>query len=113
MKASIEKQGDITVVVLAGTVNLEVTDPFRQVCLTHLLHEKLVFNMKDLNFVGSTGLTLFVGVIKEVNNLNDFGLKVVGAKPEFRRLIQAQIDEGPLHFYDEMSMALGSFGFMS
>lgn len=108
MKAAVKKMGDVTVISIEGVLEIEHTQPFRQICLKKFIGEKLVFNMKSANFVGSTGLQSFLDTVKTLDSSNSFGLKVVGAKPEFRRLL-ANIETQKLTFFEEVNAAVLAF----
>ncbi len=108
MKAGVKKMGDVTVISIEGKLEIEHTQPFRQICLQKFVGQKLVFNMHSANFVGSTGLQSFLDTVKTIDSSNSHGLKMVGVKPEFRRLL-ANIEAQRLSFFDEVQSAVQSF----
>jgi anti-anti-sigma factor len=87
MEAKFYQKGEITVVALSGRLEIEKNHAFRQACMQSLKGKKVVFCMKDLNFVGSTGIQGFFQVIREFNHSNSFRAKIAELKPDFHRLL--------------------------
>ncbi|MBX9769511.1 MAG: STAS domain-containing protein [Bdellovibrionales bacterium] len=87
MRANVKTLGSVTVVNLAGYISFESTEPFRNVCLKHLIDKEVVFDFSALSFVGSCGIQDFLGVIREhrASAVTPARLSAVG--PEFRRLL--------------------------
>ena len=56
VQAKIRKDGDITVVELKGRLDFETAEPFRETCSDVLTNSKVVFNLSELSFVGSSGI---------------------------------------------------------
>lgn len=108
MKAAVKRMGDVTVISIEGVLEIEHTQPFRQICIQKFVGQKLVFNMRSASFVGSTGLQSFLDTVKTIDASNSYGLKMVGVKPEFRRLL-ANIETQKLSFFDEVNSAVQSF----
>lgn len=108
MKADLQKRGDVFVISIAGKLEIEQTQPFRTACVDKLIGQKIVFNMEQANFVGSTGLQPFLDTISQIDQKNTFGLKIVGVKAEFRRVI-SNLETKNVSFHDDMVSAIGSF----
>lgn len=108
MKADLRKNGDVFVVSIEGKLEIENTQPFRDACVGKLMGQKIVFNMEQANFVGSTGLQPFLDAITQIDKKNAFGLKIVGVKPEFRRVI-SNLETTKVSFHDDVKSAIGSF----
>lgn len=89
MDAKFAVRGEVLVVELNGRLDLESTEPFRRTCLEKLVREKVVFDLKNLNFVGSLGLTDFVTTLDEMARKSQPGVKFCGVSSEFRRLFEA------------------------
>lgn len=87
MEAKFYQKGDVTIVAVSGRLSIEKTPAFRAACLQGLKGKKVVFCMKDLNFVGSTGIQSFFQVIREFNQSKHFSAKVADLKPDFHRLL--------------------------
>lgn len=108
MEAEIIKRGDVTLVSLKGFLNFETTVPFKKICFQRLINNNIVFDLKGLNFVGSSGLTSFVEVLKEFRSKNSLPVKFCGLNQEFRRLFWAS-DMGEIEVYEDGSIAYSSF----
>lgn len=108
MRTDVKKHGDVLVVSIAGTLHIEETQPFREAARSKLLGEKLVFNMAGANFVGSTGLQPFLEMIKILDEKGIHGLKLVGVKPEFRRLI-SNLETTQLQYFECEKTAIDAF----
>jgi anti-anti-sigma factor len=108
MRAAVKRLGDVTVISIEGMLEIEYTQPFREVCLHRFLGQKLVFNMSQTHFVGSTGLNSFLDTVQKIDAGNTFGLKLVGVKPEFRRLF-ASLETQRLSFFEDIDRAVVSF----
>lgn len=87
MEAKFYKDGEFTVVALSGRLEIEKTHAFREACLTSLHGQKVIFCMKDLSFVGSTGIQGFFQIIREFNHRNLNKVKIAALKPDFQRLV--------------------------
>jgi hypothetical protein len=57
--------------------------------MNKLKGEKVIFDLAQLNFVGSTGMTSFFEIIKDLVELKVLDLKFCSVKTEFQRLLQA------------------------
>lgn len=80
--------GEITVVSLSGRIEIEKTQAFRQACLTNFADRKVVFCMRNLNFVGSSGIQNFFGILNQLNHERKLNVKIAGLNPDFQRLFQ-------------------------
>ena len=108
MEAKLKKQGEISIVMIQGHLNIEETQSFRDVCVKHFTGQKVIFNMEKANFVGSTGLQPFLETIQHITQDNANGLKIVGVKSEFRRIFQ-NMDAQNLEIHDTEAGAIASF----
>src|ERR1700722_18374364 len=89
MEANYQKRGEVVVVELKGRLSFETTEPFRKTCLERLLREKVVFDLRHLNFVGSLGLKDFVDTLDHMTQKSEPGVRFCGVSSEFRRLFEA------------------------
>ncbi|MGE3973216.1 MAG: STAS domain-containing protein [Bdellovibrionales bacterium] len=108
MVAEISKRGEITIVRLKGRLDFETPEPFKRTCLAKLKNEKVVFNLQELNFVGSCGITIFLDLLNEFSTSNSVKPKFCGLNSEFRRLFLS-IHNGPVEIYDDQVKALSAF----
>lgn len=107
MEAKLTAHDDVTIITIRGVLNIEHTQPFREICIKHFLKKKIIFNMTSASFVGSTGIQPFLDAVKLVTEENKHGLKIVGVGSEFRRIFQ-NIESEHLHFFEDESSAIAS-----
>ena len=108
MEAKFAKLDGILVVELKGRLDFETAEPFRRTCMQNLLSEKVVFDLKNLNFVGSLGLKDFVETLENMRQQSGAGVKFCGLSSEFRRLFEAS---GIIHdhVFETRERAIQSF----
>ena len=108
MEAKLKMRGQVVVVELNGRLDFESTEPFRRTCLEKLVAEQVIFDLRNLNFVGSLGLTDFVGVFDDLKRKSQPGIKLCGMSSEFRRLFEAR-GFSALEMFDSQEKAIQSF----
>lgn len=108
MNARVHRFGEVTVISISGPLTIDCTQPFRQAILKRYRGQKLVFNMSQASFVGSTGIHDFVETLRELGQGHDFGVKVAGPKVEFKRILQ-NLEIQRLEICDSESLAVRSF----
>ena len=108
MEAKLKNQGEVTIVTLDGPLEIERTQPFREACIKHLLNKKVIFNMENVSFVGSTGLQAFLDTIRLMSEEGVHGLKVVGVRAEFKRIFM-NLEFQKLQFHDTDATAVDAF----
>ncbi len=108
MQAKIRKDGDVTVVELQGKLDFETAEPFRETCQDVLINNKVVFNLADLSFVGSSGIGNFMNTLKEFAKTNPVPPKFCNVRSEFKKIFSSGEEQGFQIFEDEEA-ALQSF----
>jgi anti-anti-sigma factor len=108
MEAKLRQQGGIAIVSIQGALEIERTQPFRDVCNKHYLGEMVIFNLEEANFVGSTGIQSFLEAVKAVALKTTTGIRLVGLKSEFKRIFTNSEIEG-LEFFESEAHAISSF----
>ncbi|HEY8269545.1 MAG TPA: STAS domain-containing protein [Pseudobdellovibrionaceae bacterium] len=108
MEAKFYQEGDVIVVTLSGRLDIDKTQAFRAACLQSLKGKKVVFCLKNLSFVGSTGIQGFFQVIREFNESKYFSAKVSELKPDFSKLLSFS-GSPDLEVCESMEKALMSF----
>lgn len=108
MEAKLQKHGEITVVQVSGQLNIEANSHFRDVCLKQLAHQRVVFNLEGLQFVGSSGIQAFFRALGEIHEGNRFGVRVSGLKPDFVRILQYTTISS-LSIHEDVDGAVKSF----
>ncbi len=87
MKANIFKNHHYVLVNLSGFINYESIDELKKIYQNQLKGQKVVFNLEGLKFVGSSGVTDFVSLLK---NIEPNDLHICSAQPEFCKLFESQ-----------------------
>ncbi|MBK9322566.1 MAG: STAS domain-containing protein [Bdellovibrionaceae bacterium] len=108
MEAKFYQTGEVTIVAIKGRLEIEKTQAFRHACQVSLKGKKVIFCMKELNFVGSTGIHSFFQIIREFSTNNVHRAKVAELKPDFQRLWRSS-DSGTVEIHESVSAALQSF----
>lgn len=89
MEADFKRVDGVVVVELKGRLDLESGASLREACLGRWLQEKVVFDLNNLNFVGSLGLQTFVDTLDHMSAKSGAGVRIFGVSSEFRRLFEA------------------------
>ncbi|RYZ80253.1 MAG: anti-sigma factor antagonist [Proteobacteria bacterium] len=108
MEAKFYMTGQVTIVSLSGRLEIEKTYAFKQACLSSLKGKKVVFCMKDLNFVGSTGIQTYFQIIREFSEQNDHRPKIATLNPDFQRL-WSYAGSQDIEVHENLGGALSSF----
>ena len=87
MVAKLSWYGDVLIVALEGSMSFESVNEFRKKAYRHFSQNKVIFSLKNLDFVGSTGVKDFVTIMVDLSDKNPFGLGVAEAKSEFEILL--------------------------
>jgi len=113
MKAKIKKVGDTIVVSVDGKLDYETQEPFKE-DLKKITKSKagtdstpmqVIFNMKKLEFVGSSGISQFIQTLKDFGNQNEEKTTIVHASSEFKKVMRAFDDEAIFEFHDNDDIA--------
>ena len=111
MKARIKNNRDSIVLYIDGKVDYESQDG---VCtfITKTIEKnlkdetprKVIVNLENLDFVGSSGITQFVQNLKIIHQEAGIAPKYCGVKSEFQKIIKAFDDEGQFEFFDDEAL---------
>ncbi len=112
MEAKLDKKGEISIITIHGPLNIDKTQGFREYCIRNFSGKKIIFNMQNATFVGSTGLQAFFETVKTLNEESQFGLKLVGLKPEFKRIFQ-NMELNKLEMFESLDGAVSSFSLVT
>ena len=89
MKAKFRKKEDIYFFDFEGDLDFQTVDKLRFFWSQKALRQKkIVFNLKDLSFVGSQGVNVFSETV-EVANRDNY-LKICCASPEFSKFFDSR-----------------------
>ena len=107
MKTRIKKLDDSIVVALDGKVDYETQDKIRQ-DLNKLLREskqdssskKVIFDLGNLEFVGSSGITSLIQMLKDFNHANGSRAHFTNVGSEFQKVMKAFDETGDFELMD-------------
>lgn len=108
MKAMIRQEGEVFVIHLKGKIEFDSTEPFRNTVLSHLKNQKVVFNLENLNFVGSNGITPFIDTMEELCNTQGADVHFCNLSSEFQRIFEASAIQ-TLKIFENECVAKSSF----
>lgn len=108
MEVKILLDGDIAVVSLSGRIEIEKTQSFKKACQQNFKDKKIVFCMKNLSFVGSSGIQSFFGVLNDLNASRTMTAKIAGLNPDFQRLFNFT-ECSSLEVHENVENAMQSF----
>ncbi len=108
MVTDVKTIGEVMIVTIEGRLEIEQTQPLRDMCLKHLKCKNIVFNLCKTEFVGSTGIQAFLDTISGLSKSTQDGVRVVTARSEFKRILNS-LELPTLKIFDDESAAMGSF----
>ena len=108
MEVKLLLDGDIVVVSLSGRIDIEKNQNFKRACIEKFSNKKVVFCMKNISFVGSSGIKSFFKVLNELNTDNRLCAKLAGLNPDFKRLFNVA-ECNNLEMHESIEGALQSF----
>ncbi len=111
MEVKTEKIGSVTVVRVSGKLNLEKNLAFREACLRSLSQQKIVFCLKDLQFVGSSGIQTFFKTLSDIHQTRFCEIKIANVNPDFLRVLEYAALPS-LEIMPSLEMAMSRFGFL-
>lgn len=105
MKTRIKKEGDTVTVSLDGLLDFGTFVPLRE-DLSKLISpnhsdsvaKKIIFDLENLEFVGSCGISSFIQTLKEFNSNSPTRPIYYNVKSEFRKIIKAFDEENCFEF---------------
>ena len=107
MKAFIRKRdNNVFVIDLKGEVDFASSEPFHQTCMNKLSKKNIIFNFKNLSFVGSDGLQSFMSTMKDLKQKSSLQFCCVGS--EFRRVF-AESEINDIAIYEDEKSASANF----
>ena len=98
MIAKLSWYGDVLIVALEGSLTFDSVSEFKKKAYRHFSQNKVVFSLKELDFIGSTGVRDFVGIMVDISDKNPFGLGVAEAKSEFEILLTPHVGHSLVMF---------------
>lgn len=117
MKTQIKKNGDTVIVSMDGKLDFETHLPLRE-DLNKIIRKspesdsvpkKIIFNLENLEFVGSSGISAFVQALREFNSTAPTRPRYCNVRNEFKKIIKAFDESDLFEFYDNEERARQSF----
>lgn len=108
MEAKVENRDGVYVVSLSGQMDFESADQLKARCLKSFSRQELIFNLGDLNFVGSSGITPFLELLTELSKHLGNKFKICSVKAEFLRMFETGSTEG-IEIYRDVQDAHRAF----
>ena len=106
------KEADITIFELEGHLDFETTQQFHDKCEALFTDNpacQVVFSMQKLKFVGSTGISQFIGIIKTLNTKKPRP-RLCLLSSEFNRMFRAsETVRNPFEIFETEAQAILSF----
>ena len=107
-----KQEGNAVVLQLEGHLDYETIIEFEKTCQkikTQSSLNQLVVNMESLRFVGSSGISQFVNVLKSINQ-KDRRPKLVHVSSEFEKILRAlQNSRNPFDIFETEAQGLMAF----
>lgn len=109
MKAQLSTVDDVVIVNLSGRINMEYTEPFREACLKEIPRrsKKIIFNLKELSFVGSNGIMPFVRTLNDLAAQQETELRFCQVSSEFQKIFAAS-SLASVQIFDNQDSAVAS-----
>lgn len=89
MRATVTRISDVVLVCLSGRIEIEKSKELKRVLMKDYKETKMIFCLKELSFVGSYGLTLFMQVLQDLNKENLCTIKISGATRDIQFLMDS------------------------
>lgn len=116
MKTQIKKNGDTMVISMGGKLDFDVNEPLRadlgkiiQQANTDTVPKKIIFNLENLEFVGSCGISSFVQTLRDFTHRAPLKPRYCNVRSEFKKIMQAFDEESGFEFYENEEGARKSF----
>ena len=118
MKTQIKRNGDTVVVSIDGKIDYETQVPLKDELQrlaknTHTRTDstptKVIFNLKNLEFVGSSGISNLVQTLKDFNTRSEVKPRYCHVRSEFQKIIKAFDEEQGFEIFDTEERARSSF----
>ena len=108
MKVIVKNQDDHVVIIdLKGAVDFASAEPFRQTCIRELSQKNIVFNLQNLHFVGSDGLSSFMDTMELLQRQSR--LKFCCVSSEFKKLFADDHMMKTMDIYENEQSATEAF----
>lgn len=108
MNTKIIKKGDTIIVSMNGRLDFETQEPLKndlrrimdQTQKTDSVPKKVIFDLQNLEFVGSSGISSFVQTLKDFNHHSPSRPKYCNVKSEFKKVMKAFDENDTFEFWE-------------
>lgn len=108
MKARIKNTEASIIISLDGKVDYETQDEICRLINSTIAKNKenqairnVILNLKNLEFVGSSGITQFVQSLRTIQQNSDFVPKYCAVRSEFKKIMKAFDTATDIDFFDD------------
>lgn len=116
MKTNVKKIGDTVVISVAGRLDYEIQEPFKKdmnrlitQVQTDITPRKIIFNLENLDFVGSSGITQFIQTLRDFNTQAPTKPRFCNVGSEFKRMMKVFDETEIFEIYESEDRARKSF----
>lgn len=89
MKTEAIKLEDGHLITFTGKLDLMKTNYLRNILLQEFRNQRICFDLKDLNFVGSNGILHFFMTVNEVAILGAINFQINGLGEDFKKIVKS------------------------
>ena len=109
MKAELISMNDVVVVNFSGCIDIEYSQLFHKACLNDIggRSNKIIFNLKELNFVGSNGIIPFVRTLRDLADQSEKKVVFCQVGSEFRKIFETS-PLANIEIFEDQNRALAS-----
>lgn len=108
MDAKVENRDGVYIVSLSGKMDFVSADALKSQCLKNFIDREVIFNLRELSFVGSSGITPFLELLLELSRSSGPKFKICSVGNEFMRLFESSAVDG-IEIYRDVQDAHRSF----
>ena len=116
IQAKYRKEGDAIIINVNGRIDYENQVPLKEELRKMIKRnqfdttpKKLIFNFENLEFVGSSGITQFLQILKGINSQTATPPKYCNFKSEFKKMIQAFESQNEFEIFESEAHAISSY----
>ena len=105
MRTQITENNNILIFRFQGVADIEDFVSLEETCKKYCNKRKIIFNLAELNFVGTSGLSNLMQVMSRLTRTSK--LKVCNVGKEFKRIFSSELEQ--LTFYENEDSAQHAF----
>ena len=108
MKTSFKKSKDSILIQMKGLLSFDDSEPLKE-NLERIISKsykdvstrEIIFDFKELEFVGSSGISHFVHTLKKVSKDNNIKPKYYNVKSGFQKIIKLFDEDNDFEFFED------------